>query len=439
MKILTVIVAVCFLPGSARAQPSPGGNEKPVQFTWTLQDVKKLAVEQNPDIKSAIANYNAASKSVMEAEGGMLPKVDITSGLQETTLPSPGAGSTANLGKELSYSSVVAGVSQLVYDFGKTLNDIAVNRALGNAVEQQAEAVRLAVSLSAELAFYSASSAEGLVAVARQGVAKFEETRRRISAMVEAKARPSFDLSQADVELSKARLNLIRAENDRELARIFLLKILGMPSETSFNLAGNSSARLVDPGEIDLRKLTETALQNRPELKRREYELESARSALLREKDGMYPVISAGGWIGKYYGYYPNALDNAWGAGLSMTWNIFEGRKTTARIGEFSAKVDAGSAELDKQRLTIESEVARGALDLKRQFVTLKVARENLDNAGENARLAKLRYDAGVATFLELLTADTALLEAQAFSVQTRYQYESALAFLATAVNGPID
>ncbi len=427
-------LSLCFAERPAYAEGAV-----PVQFTWALQDVIKIATEQNPDIKSALANFDAASKGIMVATSGVLPRVDISSSYEETTLPTPSAGLSAQLGTALPYGSAVAGLSQLVYDFGKTLNDIASSKALSNAAEQQAEAVRIAVTLGAERAFYDVAGAEELVLVARQGVAEFEETRRRIDLMVRAKARPSFDLSQASVELSQAKLGLIKAINDKDIAKIFLLNILGMPSHVNFNLKGAEPSRMIDADKLNVEKLINTAMDKRPEIKQRDFELDSAKARLLREQGSFYPSVSVGGWYGQFYGKFPSTIDNAWGGGVMLEWNIFEGYKTTGRVGESLARINETSAVLEKQKLNISAEVAKGVMDLKRQGSTLLVAKENLDNSKENARLAKLRYEASVATFLELLIAQTTLLNAEAQNVRARYDYEVALATLTLAVGGPIE
>jgi outer membrane protein TolC len=434
MGLTIFIFVMLYFPGGNSFAETPAAEK----YTWTLEDVKKLAESQNPDLRAAKANYEAVSATIQEAWSGYLPQVDATANFTQTTLPSPSAGSTNNLGVALPYSSAVATVKQTIFDFGKTLTEIGANKALANSAEQQALAVHNAVILSVQKAFYDVQSTQHLVDVATQGVAKFEETRRRMSVLVRTSARPSFDLSQANVELSRSKLNLISANEAYDLARISLLNIIGMPKEIKFELK-DSPQKKVNVGKLDLDSLTKKALTFRPELKGSEYGVESAMMHLHREFREYLPTLGLQGWYGQYYPNYPTPIADAWGAGVTLTWNLFDGLKTTGKVREYSSRLEEQGAQLEKEKLRIIAEVAQSLLELKKSESNLAVAKETYDYAKENSRLAKRRYDANVATFLELITADTSLLSSQAVAVQAQYQYEIAIATMQKAVNAPLE
>jgi outer membrane protein len=409
------------------------------QYTWTLNEVRKYAESQNPDLKTALAHLDAANAVITQAWSGYLPHVDVTAKFDQTNLPSPSAGLTEQLGTVLPYTSTVARVRQTLFDFGKTLNDVGYSKALSHSSEQTLVALKNIVDLTVQKAFYNVSAAEKLVEVAAKGVDRFEETRRRTAVLVKTGARPSFDLSQANVELSKAKLSLINAENNRDIARITLLNIMGMPKEVPFKISDPTPSDILNLDKMSVDTLTARAIDSRPELKRSSYLVEASQMQVHKEYKEYLPELSAEGWYGKYLPNFPTETQDAWGAGLALTWNIFDGLKTTGRVREYSADLEARTSEFEKERLQIIAEVASSFLGVKKAISNLQVASETIVFAEENSRLARRRYDSNVATFLELLVAETSLLDAQAVNVAARYQYENSLATLKQSVNAPIN
>ena len=86
----------------------------------------------------------------------------------------------------------------------------------------------------------------------------------------------------------------------------------------------------------------------------------------------------------------------------------------------------------------IVAEVATAFMNLVRAEQNETVADEGLVFAKENFHYAQLRYDSDIGTILELLVAETSLVDADAGQVQARYRYATSLAALQTAVNAPL-
>ena len=412
---------------------------KVIQYKWTLDDVRQIAENQNPDLKAAKANFDAAEKVVLEAWSGYLPHADIGGSFQQTTLPNPSVGLTNQIGIALPYSSVVGSIKQTLFDFGKTLNQIGAAKALSRSTKQDAIALKNAVDLNVQRTFYNVIASDSLVKVANQGLAAFEETHRRMTIFVKTGARPVFDLSQSNVQVAKAKLGVIDAVNDRDIARVLLLKYMGLPEDATFTLLSPRESKLIEAEKLSLPKLTALALQNRPEMQSKALHVEAAQMQLHQEVKGYLPTIGIEGWYGKFFPNYFDALGDAWGGGITLKWNLFDGFNTTARVGEFSARVEAQSADLEKEHLDIVAEVANSYMNLSRSLSKIQLAENTLVFANQTADLGQKRYDAGVATFLELLVAQNSLLDAQTAVVQAKFQYEIGLAGLATATNANID
>ena len=412
---------------------------------WTLEQVKKIAFEHNPDLMSAKANYQAASKGVGVAFSGYLPHVAVTAQYEQTTLPSPSAGSTDQLGTDLPYAMARASITQTVFDFGKVLNRIGVSRALSNEAEQDAVTVKNALELAVERAFYQVESTAQLVDVAKKGLDKYNETLRRTQVLVRTGSRPQFDLTQAKVEVGKAKFVVTNAINIHQYARITLLDLMGLQNEsqeqTPFSLVDQGTPEefvRVHSEKLVLPKLIERALKSRPEVKKQEFAVDAAHSAFAEATKDYFPTVYVQGWVGKYLPDYPVAISDSWGVGIGLTWHLFDGLETTFRTAQLSDRVDSAAALVDKNKLTVTSQVTRGYQDLVKSEENLNIAEESLSASRENLNLAQKRYDVSVATILELLIAENSLLNAEATAVTAHFDHELALASLKQAVNGPL-
>ncbi len=408
----------------------------PAQTTWTLDDVRKLALEQNPDLKSAKANYEAATKTIGEAVSIYLPQVGSFARYDQTTLPSPGLGSVQFLGVATPYTMATTTLTWTLFDFGQGLSQISANHATANAAEQDAIALRNLIELATEKAFYGVLSASKLVDVAKKGVAQYEEVVRRTALMVKTGVRPSFDLTQANVNLGQAKLTLINANNAYEISKITLLNIMGIAKQLPFTLQESDGNSSVPSDKLQLDRLTEKAFKFRPELASREYSVESARSALHGQVEGFLPTLGAQGWYGTFLPNYPDSVRTAWGVGVFASWNLTFGNYF--RAGELSSRLDQQEALRESEQDSISAEVARAYAYLLRSESNLKVANEQLEFAKENSDLAHKRFAANVGTILELLIAEANLINAEAVQVQAHYQYITSVATLKTVVNAPL-
>jgi outer membrane protein len=121
-------------------------------------------------------------------------------------------------------------------------------------------------------------------------------------------------------------------------------------------------------------------------------------------------------------------------AGLSLSWNIFQGGLTRAQVSEAQANVMATVAQLDLLRQQIQSDVDGARLALRAAKESLSSTQEALVNARERLRLAEERYQVGVGSAIELGDAQVALTQAAAQAVQADDRLSTARAQLLRAV-----
>jgi len=292
--------------------------------------------------------------------------------------------------------------------------------------------------LAVQQAFYEVIANQKLIDAAQQSLSRYQETSRRTEVLVRTGARPEFDKTQATVELSKAKLALINAQNSYEISRIALINIMGLEDQIPFVLVEGKDSDSTKSTQLDLMGLERKALAARPEMRSSELNVDAAQNILHGELTNYLPTFGFQGFYGNYQPSYPESLRNAWGVGLTANWNLFEGMATSARVGEFAAKRDQQEDLREKQREGIIAEVASDYMQLVRAESNLQVSDEALKAAQENAMLAKKRYDSAVATILELLVANGSLVGAEATAIQAKYERTISVERLKIAVNAPL-
>ena len=128
-----------------------------------------------------------------------------------------------------------------------------------------------------------------------------------------------------------------------------------------------------------------------------------------------------------------------WAAGLSITWNIFDNNVTNAQIHESEATIRRLQSVLNQTRESIE-------LDVRKAYNNLIAAEKNINTtivsvaqAEEDYEIAKIKYNEGVGTNLEVMDAQEKLTEARTNYYTALYNYNVSKAQLDKAMGLPVD
>src|SRR2546422_264120 len=170
--------------------------------------------------------------------------------------------------------------------------------------------------------------------------------------MVQAGTRAEIDLVQARTDTANARVALINADNAYQTSKLNLNSAMGVQGPTDYDVEDTAQPPVAGE-DSELNLLLEEASRARPEVQSLEDQIR-ADQLTIRAIEGQYaPALSA--TLGFQQG--GSRLDNlGWNAaaGLSLSWNIFQGGLTRAQVNEAQANVIAAVAQLDLQRLQIK-------------------------------------------------------------------------------------
>jgi len=243
-----------------------------------------------------------------------------------------------------------------------------------------------------------------------------------------------FDLLRSEVQFANLKPQAIRARNSVDVAALGLKTVCGIDLDTPIEVRGELVAPPLDGAARDI---VAEALEQRPELRQLDYQRGMAGEMLKVNRGAMLPTVAIGG----QYNVWSDALNlrrgtwsNYYTISLSLSIPLFNGFETQARIGQSKAAI----RELDWTRkgLTnaIAFEVRQAALNLAQARETLLSLEKNVEQAREAVRIAELNYSEGLATNLDVSTAQVALSQARTNYSQALYDCVISQAQLEKAV-----
>ncbi|MFZ5894642.1 MAG: TolC family protein [Myxococcota bacterium] len=407
----------------------------------TVEQAVERALTNAPLLKRAQAESRAAEAEADMARAPLLPQVTATAYYRRTTanrvyrvgtppeatdrLPPPNSQMWDR------YSFGITG-TQLIYDWGLTLDQYRAARAAAMAEASNVQATRNDVALNARLAFYAARAQRSLVEVAHQALENQQRHLNEVEGFVQARLRPEIDLAQARLGVSNAKLAQVQAENAYDAARADLSRAMGTDEGIDYDVAEPPLAPL--PFEVQsTRALMDRALKHRAEFTAHSQQIEAQELALSAARGGYGPALSLTGNVSEVGPDLTRLRWNYYGQ-VTLTWHLFQGLGTVARSNQAKAALDVARAERQDLRQRVAQELEKARLGVRAASAALAVAGDGIINASERLRLAESRYQAGIGSALELADAQLAQVAAEMQRVNAEYTLQAARATLAHAV-----
>ena len=318
-------------------------------------------------------------------------------------------------------------------------------RAGRRAASEQVEAARLAYQaqlhdtlLSIQQSFATVLLDRELIAVREEAITVLEAEAAQARARREAGTGSDFDVIRAEVAVANARPGLIQARNTYRTAQDQLRQLLGATAGTTGATELGVVGTLAPQGETPpLESALASAAARRPELLRQKHLETAAERGIVSARAGYRPTVSA------YAGYawtssplsarYSDRLDG-WTAGVKSDWAIFDGRATAGKVRQARSVAAQTKLSTREVSLAIDVEVRQAHSTLIEAVELLAASEKSVEQAEESLRLARARQQAGMATQLDVLAAQSALTEARATRSQARFSHVVATAALRRAL-----
>lgn len=392
----------------------------------TLDEALTTALKSHPQVIEAKENLHGAEARTGQALANYYPQISIVADWSKgrSFLTALENIRTTEVNTDALY------LKQTIYDFGRTAGAVDTARSNREAADKTLAITRQDLALRVRSAFYLLLAAEKQIVATRETVKAREEVYRQSQEFFNQGIRAKVDVARAEANLYSAKTALIRAENNRDIARVELANVMGIASLEERALVEPSAAQTPLPERSRVR---EEALAGRAELKRLDALKGGAAATLKTARSGYLPILSGTASVGYADRDFPPD-GNVWAVGLNLTVPLFSGFATVEQEREAVAALRAVEARQNDQRLQIARDVESAWLGVKEAVARMASTEKEVAAAGENRALAMGRYQEGVGNIIEVTDAQSLALDAETAHIQAVYDYHTALARLDRAV-----
>jgi len=242
----------------------------------------------------------------------------------------------------------------------------------------------------------------------------------------------SLDLLRAKVELQTQQQRLIAAENQVQIDKLTLARVVGLPSGQEFRLTDSVPYAALDG--ITQEQALQQAMSTRPDYLSAKAQVQSAELARQAVAAENYPSLTTAtnyGDIGS-----PNFGSSHRTLGFALTLNvpIFQGSRVRADKLQADSVLQQRKAELADVESQIDDQVRTAFFNLNSSSELVSVAESNIDLANQTLGQAQDRFRAGVADNLEVVQAQESVATANQSYITSLFGFNLAKISLAQAI-----
>ena len=406
-----------------------------------LRALIERGLEQNRDLAQAYARIDQARAQYRIQETQRLPTLEGNAGATRSRQPLGLGGalpddSGVTPGIEFSQYTANVGVSAFELDlWGRVRNLSEGQRQRYLASVEGARAFRLSLIAQIASTYFTIRGGEERIRLAEQSLEGRREGVRIARMRLDAGVTSTVDHDQAVLLLTQAETELADIQRITEQARNLLEVLAGGPQATPLPPSGprGEQVRDIDAG------LPSALLANRPDILQAEHNLRAANADIGAARAAFFPTISLTGTFGfasAALGNLANSGSEAWSFGGGLNLPIFDWGRRQAQVRLNEAQAAELTAAYQRTVQGAFLEVSDALVGRRRYADQIASQIRTLEAQQRLARTARLRYDNGIAIYLEVLDAERNLFSVGQQLIQLRAAELQNAVSLYTALGG---
>jgi outer membrane protein TolC len=401
----------------------------------SLRSVIQKVISNYPSVKVAEEAIRNADSKIALAKTGYNPVVDITASFANlapvTKLSFPGLG-TFQLYPANNYSASV-NYEQLVYDFGRTHQNVEIeneNKIIG---EQALAQTKQKLSLLTVNNFYNLVYLQSAIKIKDEQLSTLNEHLQYIEKMMATGSATEYQLLSTKVRISTV-----------ESQKVDIVAALTSQQSSMNSLIGNSqgsndvykSELSVEPPIIPSDSVLSYAFRNRDEVLINEKKTSLAELRFGMTKLQNKPMLNFEASGGLKNGYIPdlNTITPNYVIGVGLRVPIFDGMKNKYNLAQAQSAINSLSYESDFTKRNISNEVYEAEALMYAAKKKVGQFELQLKQALKAYSLAETSFQSGVITNLDLLDANTSVSETSLMLLKARIDYVTSIYKLKAAL-----
>ncbi|HEU5168733.1 MAG TPA: TolC family protein [Chitinophagaceae bacterium] len=411
LKILLIICSLFSLQMTAQEKKTLSLDEA---INLGLQNSKKLKINKAKIEEATAAAKEATEKRLPDAKASAsYLRVNAVNVDLKTKSGNTGGGTSPAV-EQPKVSQALYGlvnVSLPIYTGGKIRYGIESSKFLEKAEMLDAENDKEEVIQNTIEAFANLFKAKTAVRLVQENLNEARQRTKELTGMEKNGLLARNDLLKSQLRESNMEFNLSDAENSWQLANVNMNLMLGLPTATQLILDTSGLGRKDDDRVLD--DYLNAALSNRKDIAAIDLRKKAAESGVKSAKGDLYPSLAlTGGYIGLDI---PDFLSvpAAMNVGVGVSYNIGSLWKNKAKVQQAEARVKQITFTEAMMDDDMRLEVNRSYLSLMTNRKKIEVSAKAVEQAEENYRIVKNKFDNSLATTTDLLDADIAQLQAR--------------------------
>lgn len=398
-----------------------------------LQQLIRQALESNFDVRIAAQRVLEQQAQVRITRAQQFPAINVGGTGIGVDLPS---SLNKSIGSPLAFGSFNVSGSWTPDFWGLYRRQTEAARAQLLAQAWAQRAVRLSLVQQVATTYIGLRALDRQLDIARQTVSIRQDSVKLTSTLEQGGAVPLSDLRQAEQLLYTATSQIPQLEQDIQQQENALRFLLGQNPGTVAHTAPNA---LTPPPQDLPTGLPSQLLERRPDIQQSEAQLIAANAQIGVARAQFFPQVSITASAGLGGDAWSNlfALSGRTIYGIgSLTQPIFAGGKLKGQLQLAEATKQEMLINYQKTIAGAFRDVSDALIALNKQHAT-REQQEKLVAAAEDAtRLARVRYQGGATSYLEVLTNDSSLFSAQLNLVAAQQGEALTLVQLYSALGG---
>ncbi len=425
---------------SSRLAPSEESSASISAGPLTLEQAIQFALANNPDIGAGTWEVEAARAAHEEVFGQRWPQVSAvgayTHSLDDQRLvPARKPQEASAFSDEILTSDLV--VSLPLFTGGRITNEIRAADLLRIVEEHRLTRTRRELIFDVSAVFYAILAQELVVESVNFSYGALEEHRKVVQDLLAAEKAAKVDLLRTEVRLAEIGERLVRERNVLAIQLRLLAVLMGLEAHTA-EISVQGPLEFIE-ALTDLERSLAEAFASRADYLAARHEAEAQARRVDIARSERWPTVSLQGSYGGRWAtdsVAPRGADDSEDVGQAavvVSVPLFEGGSIQAGIRKERARLAAAEERVRRLELRIRLDVETSLLNIDSGKERVKTTEKAIAQAQESLRIERLKYELGKGAIVDVLDAQSALLEAETGYYRALADYNTAVAQLRLA------
>ena len=427
LTVIAVIIVLIILLTLAVASYSYAAE------SLTLEQAVDTALRNNPGLKAADAEIEAADAGVLRSSSGFLPKVTVSETWSKTDNPLMVLGTKLNQEivtqsdfnptvinnpEPISNYNTRLSVVQPLFNGGREYIGRTQAKLAKDASVQDRERGRQETVYNVIKAYYGLLLAKEYNRVAFQSLEASEANLKLAEARYKAGAVLQSDLLRAKVQYAEVKEMLTRSENGIKLAVAELNFAMGMPQGAKYETTGSLAAQDL---KADVNAEIGEAEEKRPDLIAMNLNRQNSEQSVTQARTDYLPSLNLMGQVDWNSSAVAGDDAKSWAVMAVFQWNLFDGLVTRSKVKEALAPSSRMKFLEEQTRSAVQLQVRQAYYNFTASLDRIAATASSVQEAEEGLRIVQKRYETGMTAFVDVLGAESALIRARTNALQALY------------------